>query len=183
MLFNWATQGDRERAEKTGVNMSTPAELLHAANHALRIEGNDDRAESLAAEIIESYPNSTEAQYAKELLREIFGVDGSAAGADEQQRRGPKLTPEQEANLQRHLRYQEGERTGEQGVVIRRTMQGVLLIPLVVGIAMLVAGLEIFASGGDLNRGVNIVHIIALPVIALGAAVSFYVLMGIVRLI
>jgi len=183
MLFNWATQGDRERAEKTGVNMSTPAELLHTANHALRIEGNEDRAESLAAEIIESYPNSTEAQYAKELLREIYGVYGSAAGADEQQRRGPKLTPEQETNLQRHLRYQEGERTEEQGVVARRTMQGALLIPLVVGIAMLVSGLKLYAIGAVVGVEVSIVQIMALLVIALGAAVSFYVLKGIVKLI
>jgi hypothetical protein len=147
MLFNWATQGDRERAEKTGVNMSTPAELLHAANHALRIEGNDDRAESLAAEIIESYPLSTEARYAKELLREIFGVDGSAAGADEQQRRGPKLTPEQEANLQRHLRYQKGGRIQEQGIA-KRGMQGILiliLILLVAGIASIWDALKLFA--------------------------------------
>ena len=163
--------------------MSTPAELLHAANHALRIEGNEDRAESLAVEIIKSYPNSTEAQYAKELLREIYGVYGSAAGADEQQRRGPKLTPEQEANLQRHLRYQEGERTEEQGVVIRRTMQGALLIPLVVGIAMLVSGLKLYAIGAVVGVEVSIVQIMALLVIALGAAVSFYVLKGIVKLI
>jgi len=163
--------------------MSTPAELLHAANHALRIEGNEDRAESLAVEIIKSYPNSTEAQYAKELLREIFGVYGSAAGADEQQRRGPKLTPEQEANLQRHLRYQEGERTEEQSVVTRRMMQGALLIPLVVGIAMLVSGLKLYAIGTEGGVALSIAQIMALLVIALGAAVSFYVLKGIVKLI
>ena len=127
--------------------MSTPAELLHGASHALRIEGNEDRAESLAAEIIESYPNSTEAQYAKELLREIFGVDGSAAGADEQLRRGPKLTPEQEANLQRHLRYQKGIKTQEQGLA-KRGMQGILillLILLVGGIVINWTDLKMFA--------------------------------------
>ena len=126
--------------------MSTPAELLHGASHALRIEGNEDRAESLAAEIIESYPNSTEAQYAKELLREIFGVDGSAAGAVEQQR-GPKLTPEQEANLQRHLRYQKGIKTQEQGLA-KRGMQGILillLILLVGGIVINWTDLKMFA--------------------------------------
>lgn len=133
--------------------MSTPAELLHAANHALRIEGNDDRAESLAAEITESYPNSTEAQYAKELLREIFGVYGSAAGADEQQRRGPKLTPEQEANLQRHLRYQKGEKTQEQGLA-KRGMQGILILILV----LLVGGIA--SIWDDLK-------LLAIPVLAL----------------
>jgi len=181
MLFTWATQGDREYAQKTGVKVSIPAGLLQAANNALRKEGNRGRAESLATEIIDTYPNSAEAQNAKDLLREIFGTDGSAARSNEQQQRGPKLTPEQEANLQRHLRYQEGERAEEQGLVARRTMQGALLIPLVVGIAILVAGLKFYGLETG-QPGISIIQIMALPVIALGAAITFYVLKGISKL-
>jgi hypothetical protein len=148
MLFTWATQDDREYAHKNRSKDVHTCRTVTGCKYALRIDGNEDRAESLAAEIIESYPFSTEARYAKELLPEIFGVDGSEAGAYEQQRRRPKLTPKQEANLQRHLRYQKGERTQEQGLA-KRGMQGILILILIVlvgGIASIWDALKLFAT-------------------------------------
>jgi len=156
------------------MNMSKPAGLLQAAKYALRTEGNKGRAEALAMEIVNSHPNSTEAQNAKDLLREIFGTDGSAPASDEQQRHGPKLTPEQEANLQRHLMYQKGERNGEQSYfVTRRLMQIVLLVFLAAGITILVAGLKFNNDG---------LGILAMASFALGGAISFYALKGIINL-
>jgi hypothetical protein len=101
MLFTRANPDDRKYAEESGTRMSPPAELFQAAKYALRKEWNKDRADSLAAEIIKSYPHCDEARQAEHLMREILGMNDSAAKADAQQRREPKLTPEQEANLQR----------------------------------------------------------------------------------
>ena len=174
MFVTWATQGDREHVEERGMNMSKPAGLLQAAKYALRPEGNRDRAEALAMETVNGHPNSTEAQNAKDLLREFFGTDGSAAESDEQQRRGPKLTPEQDPNLQRHLMYQKGERNGEQSYfVTRKMMHIVLLVFLAAGITILVAGLKFNNDGLD---------ILALASFALGGAISFYALKGIINL-
>ena len=160
--------------------MSTSAELLQAAKYALREKGNKYRAESLAAEIIKSYPHCAEARQAEDLMREILGKDDSAAKSGEQRRRGPKLTPEQEANLQRHLRYQKAERAGDQSPVARQTKAVVLLIPLAAGIAIIVPSLMFYADMKS-GYGVNIVQIMVLPFIAIGAAVLFYALKGIFK--
>lgn len=53
--------------------MSGPADLLQAANYALRKEGKTNRAEKLAIEILKKYPHSSEADSAKKLLTEIEG--------------------------------------------------------------------------------------------------------------
>jgi len=73
---------------------------------------------------------------------------------DEQQPKGPKPTPEQEAAVRRHLRYQRGQRSGDEegdgGAQSPITNTGAGIV-LRIGLKVIESGLGLIAGGGGRN--------------------------------
>ena len=65
---------------------------------------------------------------------------------DEQQPSKPKLTPEQEANLQRHLRHQDNQRQGESSI----SNAGFAII-FRIGVKVIRTGGQLFLGGGKVT--------------------------------
>lgn len=73
---------------------------------------------------------------------------------DEQQPKGPKPTPEQEAAVRRHLKYQRGQRSsdeqGDGGAFSSITNTGAGIV-LKIGLKVIKSGLGLIGGGGGRN--------------------------------
>jgi len=73
---------------------------------------------------------------------------------DEQQPKGPKPTPEQEAAVRRHLKYQRGQRSGDEegdgGAQSPLTFTSAGIV-LKIGLKVIERGLGLIAGGGGRN--------------------------------